>query len=196
MKPGFILGLIILILSLQLASAYNGYGYGWYSQPGLSQIFTNEWVQFGFVFLIMFGFLFFALSKTINQKGVVVVISIAIGLMASFALNTYYGEMIPAIILVLAVIFLLFIAFQFVGPIATVILLFLLWLLLHFSEPYSILPSDLLTYEVTRAYAFIAGFWGFIILVVVSVILLLIRVKKDKFKEAFQTIVGAAKGES
>jgi len=195
MKSGFIFGIFLLILSLQIVFAYNGYGYGWYSQPGLSQIFTNDWVQFGFVFLIMFGFLFFALSKTINQKGVVVVISIAIGLMASFALNTYYGQMIPAIILVLSVIFLLFIAFQFMGPIATIILLFLLWIFLHYSQPYSILPYDLLTYEVTQAYAFISGFWGFAILVVVAIILLSIKVRKSKFEEAFKSVIGAVKGQ-
>jgi len=176
--------LLILLtasLSIPLALAYNGW-YGGWGGPTLEQFFGSEWAQFALVFLLFFGLLFWTLGKTIENKGASAVIAGALALFASFALVRtayfygYFGTFIPNIVLaglvLFILVFLLNILAKRVSPIAVPIVLFLLWLLLRNTSPYEILPYEFLSYTTVNWYNALAGVWGIVLVIIISVIVI------------------------
>ena len=81
-KLNFILA-VLLILTIPLISAYNGYGY-----DSLSDILNNEWVIFTLVFLALFGIMYFAMYKpyTTTNKPLIAVISASLSLLITITL--------------------------------------------------------------------------------------------------------------
>lgn len=81
-KLSFIL-VILILFTVPLISAYNGYGY-----DSLLDILNNEWITFTIVFSALFGIMYFAMYKpyTTTNKPLIAVISASLSLLITITL--------------------------------------------------------------------------------------------------------------
>ncbi|MEM4230586.1 MAG: hypothetical protein QXF25_01800, partial [Candidatus Pacearchaeota archaeon] len=150
-KIFFLLIFIESVLVLPVL-AYNGWSYGYFSP---SQLLQNEWVVFGLIFVIFFGLIFIAISRSMKENVVVAgVISIAISLFISLTISQramfygYFGEGIGSWIFVIALIVAIAFFTKFITDLIGGIGLFLslgfIWLILSNIDPYSLFPFDII----------------------------------------------------
>lgn len=173
--------LVLVLVSLPFVAAYNGQGYSYFSP---SQILENEWIVFALIFVGCFAIIYFALERTMKgNRGAVVVIAIVISLFLAVAVSQktrYYGYLGSAIggwlfIILIVIIFLFLIKLLMgaVGLAGLLIVLWGVWILMRFLDPYEILPYEFLTSGILNVYEILAGWLSFIILVIITLVILL-----------------------
>ena len=187
MKKSFLL-LTLVLISLPFVSAYNGFGYYWYSP---SQLLDNEWFVFGLIFIVIFAITYFALGKTMKEnKGAAVVISAVIGLFISVAVSRrsyfygYVGEDIGNYLLAFALILGFIILIKFVtgiiGGIGLFVALGLVYFIFQSIEPYDILPYRLLNTDLVPLWDFLASSEFLILSIIAFIVVLIISGKNLK----------------
>ncbi|MFH1431004.1 MAG: hypothetical protein ABIG37_00865 [Nanoarchaeota archaeon] len=173
-----ILALFLLVLTIPLASAYNGWGgyYGW--SP--AQLLENEWVVFSLIFLIFFSLIFYTLGKTMKEnRTAAFIISAAISLFVSFAISnktTFYGYLgakigswafiIVGLVAVAIILKSIWNIFHGTGLFAS---LFLIWFVLSKINPYDVLSNELRTSVILGIFNFLKGSTFLIILIVLTI---------------------------
>jgi len=187
MKHKFIFGLILLLLSLQMVSAYNGSGYGW-SSP--TQWLQNEWVVFGLIFVIFFAMIFFGISKTMKENlGVAAVIAFGLSAFIAFTISQrtiFYGYVGEGLgnwffiiaILIAAVFFIRFIT-NIIGGAGMFLALFAIWLVLSNVDPYAVLPSQFMYSNYFSLYQFFASSTFLVILIAAFVFIIVVSFGKQ-----------------
>jgi len=181
---------VLFLLLLPLALAYNGWGYYWYSP---SQLFQNEWMSFALIFIVFFAMSFFALGRTIDNKGANAVISIALALFISYAIvqrTRFYGfigEQIGSWLILLALLLALVLFIKLVtgiiGGIGLFIALGVGWFVLHSFDPYDIFPYQFLTSDFFPYYEFLSGTGFLFLLIIILAFIIAISFKNDKVRK-------------
>jgi len=176
MKKIFLL--LILILSLPLISAYNGYEFS----P--ADIFENEWVLFSLTFLVFFAITYFALARAMREnKGGAAVIAGVIALFIAAAISQrtrfygYVGVELGNWLFIIAVLIgfiLLAKVLMSLGGIFLFVILYIAWFILngidaHEIFPYSVLESNTFNY----LWSFFTGIPAFGILTAIFVALII-----------------------
>jgi len=175
------------MLSLQIASAYNGYGYGW-SSP--AQWLQNEWVVFGLIFVIFFAMIFFGISKTMKENlGVAAVIAFGLSAFIAFTISQrtmFYGYVGEGLgnwffiiaILIAAVFFIRFVT-NIIGGAGMFLALFAIWLVLSNVDPYAVLPSEFMYSNYFSFYQFFASSTFLVILIAAFVFIIVVSFGKQ-----------------
>jgi len=177
MKISHFLILLLILITLPLVSAYNGY-----FSP--SQLLENEWVIFSLIFLVFFAISFFALARTMkDNKGAALIVSAVVALFIAFAVSRrgffygYVGETIGNYLLVFALllgaIILIKAITNIVGGIGLFIALGALWFVFSSLNPFDILPYELLNSRFMSFFNFLAGS-GFLVLLIIALIVVVI----------------------
>ncbi len=174
--------LSILMLNLiTLASAYNGWGWGYYLSP--SYFLENEWVRFGLIFVLFFAIVFFAVGRTFKEnKGVAIAVAVAVSLFITMAiaqrgyLYSYAGEEIGSYLLIFALIIGAILVFKvmasLIGGLGLFLGLFGFWFILNRTQ-YSYFFYDAIPYSLLPVYDFLAGD-SFIIWLIVAIVIVLV----------------------
>jgi len=183
-----ILSLIALCLVLfNVVSAYNGYGYGWYSP---SQWLQNEWVVFGLIFVIFFALIFFGVSRTMKENlGVAAVIAFGLAAFIAFTISQrtmFYGYVGEGLgnwffiiaILIAAVFFIRFVT-NIIGGAGMFLSLFAIWLVLSNVDPYAVLPSEFMYSNYFSFYQFFASSTFLVILIAAFVFIIVVSFGKQ-----------------
>jgi len=165
-----LLALTIISFSiLPIISAYNGWGgsWGWnyYSSP--LEFLENPWIMFALIFIILFGVIFYVLSKTFNNNAVAVSIAIALSLFISMAIaqrgllyDYGYGELSSWALVIaslIAIAFLVRFTNENFGAPGSAGVLIIAWLIFHNIDPYQVLPDSLANTGFYNVYDFIFG---------------------------------------
>ncbi|MGD2073228.1 MAG: hypothetical protein PVG65_07060 [Candidatus Thorarchaeota archaeon] len=185
----------IVILSLGVVSAYNGWGYGYFSPE---QLFQNEWVIFALVFMIFFAFIFFALSKPLKEnRGAAMVISIALALFIAVAISQrvrfygYFGSELGSWMFVIAILiciaFVMKVLTSLIGGLGLLISLYGIWAIAGRADIYDIFPYGVLTSGFESFYYFLSSGTFLVILMLLTIlaILLAIKDKPEGFRKWF-----------
>tara|TARA_Y100000034_G_C6853821_1_gene387689 strand:- start:415 stop:1023 length:609 start_codon:yes stop_codon:yes gene_type:complete len=185
-KKHLIISLVILgLILLPIISAYT-WGGGYYSSP--LDYLDNEWVRFGAIFVIFFAISYYTINKSIRNNGVAAIIALGIALFISLAvarrglLYGYAGDELGTWVLIVAAItglaFLVKFAFNAFGRYGVIGAILLLWSLIHFIDPYDFVPYYILGSDFFGIYEFIASWWGFVIIAIISTIIIASKGKK------------------
>jgi hypothetical protein len=183
MKFSSFFAALLSIVLFPLVSAYNGYG-------GLSnylrspwEIIQNPWIFFALVFALFFAITYFAVGKTITNKGPATVISLVIALFIAATISQrswyygYFGEGISswfiAGAIILGFILIAKLASNLLGGWAILTLLFLGWFLVN-KAGVNILPYELFNTEIYNYYQFLASPTFLTILVIATALVLVI----------------------
>jgi FtsH-binding integral membrane protein len=181
-KPILILSAMSLLLIVPLIFAYNfgGWGnWGYYNSP--LDYLQNPWVMFGIIFIILFGVIYYVLSKSFKNQGVSAAVALALSLFISMAisqrglLHDYGGGELSSWALVIASLIAIAFLIRFVnesfGRIGTIIAVIIIWIIIHSLEPYEVLPNSLLNSGFFVIYEIIAGWLGLIIFIIIGFLL-------------------------
>jgi len=96
MKRGLIFAfLLMFILMISSAFAYNGFGY---EDISITELAQSEWVNAALLFVLIFAVCWWVLQSVFHSsKGAAFVISFVLGLAGSFGTIYYYGAIIPQV---------------------------------------------------------------------------------------------------
>lgn len=172
--------IITAILVLPLISAYS-WG-GWYGYRSPLDYLENEWVLFTVLFLIFLAIIFYTLNKALKNPAVAIIIAFGLSLLISMAISQKglimgYGiseEFSSWLLFIAALIgigFLIRFAAESFGGIGAIIAVLGIWLLIHFIDPYQILPDVLLNSGFYNFYEFLKGGLGLIALAIIAFVL-------------------------
>ena len=164
----------LLLFSITIVSAQFG---GYYGSP--LDILENEWVMFGIIFLVFFGVIFFAVSKTFrDSRAVAAIVAAGISLFISLTLARrgwlygYAGDELGSWLLIAAALigfgFLIKLAWENFGHLGTITVLIGTWVLLHYLDPFDVLPYNA-PYQIFDIYEIIAGGWGLAAAIIISI---------------------------
>ncbi|MBR9704925.1 hypothetical protein GOV12_05925 [Candidatus Pacearchaeota archaeon] len=179
---------ILVLTPFTLAFFDSGFGgFGYYNSP--LYFFDNEWVMFGIYFIIFFAVIFYTVNRSFKDPKIAGVIALGLSLLISVTLAqrgwlySYMGTELGGWILVIAVLiafgFLLRFAYESFGRIGAIAAILIFWVVLHGSDPYTILPAELVNNNVILLiYEFIAGYVGLIFLIIISAIIISARMTR------------------
>ena len=170
-----------LLVVLPLISAYGWNSWSYYSSP--LDFLENPWIMFALIFIILFGVIFYVLSKSFKNNAVAMSIALALSIFISMAiaqrglLYDYGGGELSSWALVIAsligIAFLVRFANESFGRIGVAITVGLFWIIMYNLDPYQVLPNSLLSSGFYRFYE-----WLFIgdSAIVVAIVLIILAV--------------------
>lgn len=182
MKKEVMLLFVLAVLTLPLISAYSfgSWGGGYYNSP--LDLFDNEWVIFGIIFIVFFAIIFFTVNKAFKTPGVSAVIALGLSLLIAITLARrgmlygYFGDEVGSWVLIVTCLigagFIIRFAYESFGGLGAIISVGGLWYILHSIDPYEVIPYQILTDTIISVYEFVASWLGGIILMALTILLI------------------------
>jgi len=173
-----------LMTGLGVVSAYDGFG----GNP-LFDLFYSPTFQVGLIIVLFFALIFFALLKSgfVENRGIAVAVSgvLSFLIVAAFWREGYinrFGGVLGSWFLVLGFLVLLFFVLRFlskrIGAWSVIVIVFIGWLVIKGIDPYFV---DMFSGFPNAFFVFwesMQGVWGFVGVVIISLIILSLRYKK------------------
>ena len=170
---GFLLGVLVLINLAGAVGSFGGFGF--------SYVNYEDILLFGIVFIFFLAFIFMTIYKVFGNKGIAMVMAVAISGLITFALfsrgflSGYGADNISDFAIAFGVLlvagFIVKIAYSSLGKPGSIFVLWFLWLALFFVDPYELFSYG----NVADGFAFIhsvlTGIFGLFIVLVVSAII-------------------------
>ena len=183
----YLLLLGLAIVPFISAQSYSGWGGGYTSFGANSPLYylENAWVMFGIIFIIFFAVIYITINKSFKNPQASAVIAAGLALFISIVLaqrgwldNYLGGQLGGWMILIAALIaigFALKFAYESFGRIGAAVAVLVVWYVIHNTDPYQLLPNEILNDAVMQIYDFLASVWGGLILLVISAIIITAR---------------------
>jgi hypothetical protein len=185
----FISILFTLVLTPMILAAWNtgSWGMGYYNSP--LYLFENEWVMFGIYFIVFFAVIFYTVNRSFKDSKIAGVIAFGLSSLISVTLAqrgwlyNYMGGEIGSWILVVTVLiafgFLLKFSYESFGRIGAIASVIIIWALMHGSDPYEVLPYNIINNgPIIGIYEFVASWVGLIFLIIISAIIITARLQR------------------
>ncbi|MEM0465560.1 MAG: hypothetical protein QXW97_02555 [Candidatus Pacearchaeota archaeon] len=189
-KKIFLLILFISILIPFISAQWDVWssgGFGYFNSP--LYFLQNVWVLFAIIFMIFFAIIFYTVNKSFKNSAISGTIALGLSTFISITiaqrgwLYSNMGGTIGSWLLVISVLiafgFLIRFSYESFGRIGTIAAIFLIWAILHGTDPYNVLPYELTNnYTIITIYEFISGWIGLIFLIIISAIIITARVQR------------------
>ncbi|MDD5193345.1 MAG: hypothetical protein PHF67_02045 [Candidatus Nanoarchaeia archaeon] len=175
-KKYFLIAISLILIPMVLAQ-WGSWGY--YDSPDM--LFNNEWVIFAVIMLVFFSVIFYTVNKAFKNKAVAGTIAIALSLLIAITFSSRgylynyagsgLGSWIVIFVFLLSMVFLMVFLYEGIGPFGPFLGGIGLWFLIANADPYSYLPSELLSSSYFYTiYDIISRFWGLIIMLLISLL--------------------------
>ena len=184
-------GLIVfnLVLLIQLASA----------QTNIIDFLTYDpFFRFILLFILFFAIVFFAVKNAFGEKNrnIAIIVAFVLSMFITLALVqrgylfSYFGDDIGAWALIIAVIvaigLLIKLAYANLGKWGAIVVLALAWFMLLALDPYDYIPLGSGGDTIIGIYDLLTGYWGFLGLILVCLIIGFRKDKKDKRRHYYE----------
>jgi hypothetical protein len=191
------LGFLVSLLCFPLVLAYSGIGFNrFYSSP--LYLLDNQWVMFAVYLVVFFAIIFYTVNKSFKNPSISMVIAAGVSFLISMSmarrglLYNYAGDQIGSILLIIAVLlgigFLLKFAYTSFSGIGVALILMGGWFVLRLTDPFDVLPYEMLTYNFLAVYDFIVGPVGFIIVLVISILFVYKQFRKNWIRKTVEKL--------
>lgn len=186
-----LLSVLVVLAALPSVLAYS---YGWWGGGGLygspMDYLQNTWVMFTIYFIFFFAIIYFTTNKSFKNPSVSAVVAAAASLFISMTLANRgwltdigatgtIGAWALLVAALIAIGFAIKFSYETFGRIGAIAAVFIIWFILHSMEdPSNILPPEILNDMVVNGYYFISGWWGLIVLLIFSGIIITARAQR------------------